>query len=85
MNELEQVNCIDETGKYFKLVPKKYRSSFNRLTLVHDEYKIYCEPVDKVCCDYEDFENIGLALEYLEQEIGKAMYDKIANSTKVEW
>lgn len=83
MNELVQVNYIDETGKSFKIVPKRYKSNFNKLTLVSDGYKIYCEPIDRVCCDSNDYEDIGLALEWIEEQIRLRIYDTMKNSIRV--
>lgn len=77
-----------KTGKTFKVVPKHYKSSFNKLTLFRDEYKLYCEPIDSLVLNFVaklDVCDTDLTIEYLNQEIRSAVINKIYNSTKVEW
>ena len=86
MNDLVQINYIDETGKSFKLFPKRYKSSFNKLTLVSDEYKIYCEQIEEPTIEADECEcDTELVIQYLGQQLRKSVFDKITTSTKVEW
>ena len=87
ISNVVKLNYIDsETGKSFKTVPKQYKSSFNKLTLVRNEYKIYCEPIE----NYSFNDNLGncevsLISEWLNQEVNKYITDKLLTSTKVGW
>lgn len=76
-----------ETGKYFKTVPKHYISSFHKLTLVGNEYKIYCEPIDTLALDFESFDccDDELFIEYLKQELNKSCMNILYSSAKVAW
>ena len=88
MKNLVQVNYVDELGKSFRIVPKRYKSSFNKLTLVHSGYKIYCEPISSLVLNFEsslDDCDSELLIEWTKQEIRKEVMSRIYNSTKVEW
>lgn len=76
-----------ETGKCFKTVPKHYISSFHKLTLVSNEYKMYCEPIDTLTLDFESFNDCDdeLLIEYVKQELDKSFMDRIYSNTKVTW
>ena len=71
MSNIVQVVNVDLTGKAFKVTPRHYRSSFNKLTLVSDEYKVYCEPIEyfPISQDLQD-EDVQLVVEWLKQEVG---------------
>lgn len=70
MSNIVDVICVDASGKGFKTVPKHYRSSFNRLTLVSDEYRVYCAPIeDFLISQYQYNEDVQLAVEWLKQEV----------------
>lgn len=89
ISNVVKLNYIDsETGKSFKTVPKQYKSSFNKLTLFRNEYKIYCEPIDSLVLNFEsslDDCDSELLIEWTKQEISKEVMNRIYNSTKVEW
>lgn len=89
ISNVVKLNYIDsETGKSFKTVPKHYKSNFNKLTLVRNEYKIYCEPIDSLVLNFEsklDDCDTELTIEYLNQEISNGVMNRIYNSAKVEW
>lgn len=81
-----EINYIDsETGKCFKTVPKHHTSSFHKLTLVSNEYKMYCEPIDTLTLDSESFNDCDaeLLIEYIKQELSKSVIDRIYSNTKV--
>ena len=71
MSNIVQVVNVDLTGKSFKVTPRHYKSSFNKLTLVSDEYKVYCEPIEyfPISQDLQD-EDVQLVVEWLKQEVG---------------
>lgn len=85
INNVVKLNYIDsETGKSFKTVPKQYKSSFNKLTLVRNEYKVYCEPVeDKFDWSKLGDEDVELVGEFLKQEINKSVLQTILTKDKV--
>ena len=89
ISNVVKLNYIDsETGKSFKTVPKQYKSSFNKLTLFRNEYKIYCESIDPLVLNFEsklDDCDTELTIEYLNQEISNGVMNRIYNSTKVRW
>ena len=87
ISNVVKLNYIDsETGKSFKTVPKQYKSSFNKLTLVRNEYKIYCAPIENYSFnDNLDNYEVSLMSEWLKQEVNKYIMDKLLTSTKVEW
>lgn len=87
-DKIIQVSYVDfETGKSYITVPKSYRSNFSKLTLIRDEYKIYCEQIDPfyyVGCENELLDcDLELAVECLRQEINKTVINAIYNSSKV--
>lgn len=85
INSVVKLNYIDsETGKSFKTVPKQYKSSFNKLTLVRNEYKVYCEPIEnKFDWSKVDDEDIELVGEFLKQEINNSVLQTILTNDKV--
>lgn len=90
MDNNNVVNLVykDSIGKCFITVPKRYKSNFNKLTLVRNEYKIYCEPIDSLVLNFEskfDDCDTELTIEYLNQEIRNEVMNRIINSTKVAW
>ena len=80
------VICVDTSGKGFKTVPKHYKSSFNSLTLVSDEYRVYCEPIEN---NFDWFkvgdEDIELVGEFLKQEVNKSVLQTILTNDKVAY
>lgn len=87
INSVVKLNYIDsETGKSFKTVPKQYKSSFNKLTLVRNEYKVYCEPVeDKFDWSKVGDEDIELVGEFIKQEINKSVLQTILTNDRVSY
>ena len=85
ISNVVKLNYIDsETGKSFKTVPKHYKSSFNKLTLFRNEYKIYCEPIENYSFnDNLDNCEVSLISEWLKQEVNTYITDKLLTSTKV--
>lgn len=66
----------DGVFKQYKSVPNRYRSNFNKISLVQSSYDIFCEPLDLT--DYQsvyasnqcDYELLNLAMQ---QSIRKHM------------
>ena len=57
-------------------VPSKYISHFNKLYLVSDKYRMYCQPFELYDDTYEDCD-IEILCEHLNQEISSAIIRKI--------
>ena len=70
---------IDGKPLHYIDVPAKYISHFNKLYLVSDKCRLYCEPFEM--CDevYEDCD-MELLKQYLNQEISSAVIRKILNN-----
>lgn len=86
MSNIFQVVNMELTGKAFKVTPRRYKSSFNKLTLVSDEYKVYCEPIEnKFDWSKVGDEDVELVGEFLKQEINKSVLQAILTNDKVDY
>lgn len=67
---------IDGKPAHYIDVAEKYISHFNKLYLVSDKYRLYCEPFEM--CDevYEDCD-VEILCEHLSQELGSAVIRKM--------
>ena len=64
---------------YYIDVSAKYSSHFNKLYLVSDKYRVYCQPFELYDDIYEDWD-IEILCEHLNQEISSAVIRKILNN-----
>ena len=74
MSNIFQVVNMELTRKAFKVTPRHYKSSFNKLTLVSDEYKVYCEPIEDFLIFQDHYsKDVQLAVEWLKQEVNNVV------------
>lgn len=83
MEGVTQVRHIDNFGRQYKTVPKKYVSHFNKLNLVSDGYNIYCENIEngefKHDCDMELFS------EYLKEQVSLKLLDMMKSNWRIPY
>ena len=67
---------IDGKPLHYIDVSAKYISHFNKIFLVSDKYRMYCQPFELYDDIYEDCD-IEILCEYLNQEFGSAVIRKM--------